>query len=323
MQKKKDIDLEKSSRFRYFDWEKSKTFYYVSKLGSFTNASRFLHLSQPALSRQISSLEKQLGYPLFSRQSRGLTLTRKGEQLVSIIERTFLEIKGFINDPYENIENGNRRKIRIATTHALATHVLSDFVFDYSKQNPHLRFELLGDDHLIDVILNDLDIAIRPIEEHIDGSTFSQKNVEQEYLFSLEKSLYASFGYLEKYGEPQTVEDLKNHRIIAFGHPEEHPYADINWILRLGMPEGKIREPDFTSNSIECMIEAAKHDIGIVANYKEMKIVREANLKNILPDIKGKEIKEYIIYPDYLKEDQEILKIKEYLKEKIHELNQP
>ena len=83
MQKKKEIDLEKSSRFRYLDWDKIKTFYYVSKLGSFTKTSEFLHLSQPALSRQIQSMEKILGCPLFTRQSRGLQLTRKGEQLFS------------------------------------------------------------------------------------------------------------------------------------------------------------------------------------------------------------------------------------------------
>ncbi len=61
MQKKKEIDLEKSSRFRYLDWEKIKTFYYVAKLGSFTKTSEFLYLSQPALSRQISSSQDDAG----------------------------------------------------------------------------------------------------------------------------------------------------------------------------------------------------------------------------------------------------------------------
>ena len=60
MQKKKEIDLNQSSCFRHFDWEKVKTFYYVAKLGSFTNTANFLHLSQPALSKQIASLEKIL-----------------------------------------------------------------------------------------------------------------------------------------------------------------------------------------------------------------------------------------------------------------------
>ena len=83
MQKKIEIDLENTTRFRHLDWDKIKTFYYVAKLGSFTKTSEFLHLSQPALSRQISSMERILGRPLFTRQSRGLQLTRKGEELFS------------------------------------------------------------------------------------------------------------------------------------------------------------------------------------------------------------------------------------------------
>ncbi len=67
-----EIELDKSSRFRHFDWEKVKTFYYVAKLGSFTKTSEVLHLSQPALSRQIMGMERILGCPLFMRQSRGL-----------------------------------------------------------------------------------------------------------------------------------------------------------------------------------------------------------------------------------------------------------
>ena len=132
-------------------------------------------------------------------------------------------------------------------------------------------------------------------------------------LFSLVKKLYASAEYLEKYGEPQTVEDLKQHRMIAFGHPEVHPYADINWILKLGMPEGKLHEPIFTSNSVECMIEAAKKGLGIVGSYQEMKIVKESKLKNILPTVTDKELKNYIIYPDYLKNDKEVIELKKYL----------
>lgn len=314
-------ELDNSYRFRYFDWEKAKTFYYVAKLGSFTKAAEFLSTFQPSLSRQIASLENHLGCPLLMRTARGVQMTRKGEELFALVENTFLGFKGFTTNTHVELNKRQERKIRISTTHALTTHVLCEFIFDYTKQNPHIRFELLGNDHLIDVLLNDVDIAIRPLSEHRGDKTFNQTTMKHEYLFSLEKILYASEGYLEKYGEPQTVEDLRNHRLIVFGHPEEHPYADINWILKLGMEAGKIQEPYFISNSIECMIEAAKNDMGIVANYKEMKIVKESNLKNILPKVKDKEVKWYFIYPEFLKEDQEVIKVKSYLKERIQKLN--
>ena len=305
-----------SSRFRHFDWDKAKTFYYVSKTGSFTNAARFLNMSQPALSRQISSLEKTIGYPLFIRQSRGVTVTRKGEQLASIVEDTLWQIKQFTNENYVKTNNGKQRKIKMASTHALSAYILGDVIIDYNKHNPHLTFELLGDDHLVDVFLNDVDIAIRPIDEQIKNIP-NQKNIRQEYLFSLEKKLYASPEYLEKYGEPQTVKDLKKHRLLAHANPKEHPYSNVNWILTLGMEDGELHEPHFISNSVECLIDAAKNGLGIVGSYDEMKILRIANLKNILPDVKCTSLKEFIIYPTYLEKDPEIKKLINYLKEKF------
>ena len=61
---KEDVveELSKVSRFRYFDWEKVKSFYYVGRLGSFTKAAQVLRLSQPSLSRQIAQLESHLLY---------------------------------------------------------------------------------------------------------------------------------------------------------------------------------------------------------------------------------------------------------------------
>jgi len=118
---------------------------------------------------------------------------------------------------------------------------------------------------------------------------------------------------LEKYGEPQSIEDLKNHHLVSFSQPEKHPYGNINWILTLGMPHGKLHVSTFTSNSIECLIDVAKKDMGIVGSYAEYKIIKNSGLKNILPDVTDNGIKDYIIYPHYLKDDKEIINFKNYL----------
>lgn len=307
---KAELDLENSSRFRNFDWEKAKNFYYVAKHGSFASAARFLNISQSALSRQVIYLEQQLGCPLFSRHSGGVKLTRKGKELTAIVESTFLSFKGFTQNTYVKTAIGEKRKIRIATTHAIASYILSDLIFFYNKENPHLVFELISEDHLLDIVLNDVDIAIRPYDSEA-------KEIQQEHLFTLEKKLYASIKYLEAHGEPQTVDDLKHHHIIAFGHPELHPYSDVNWILRLGMPPGELHEPIFTSNSVDCMIKAVKNDMGIIGSYEEFTILSNIHLKNILPEMKDRGIKEYFIYPNYLKKDTEIIKLKEFLHQRI------
>ncbi|MCI5055349.1 MAG: LysR family transcriptional regulator [Flavobacteriales bacterium] len=305
-----ELELENDPRFRNFDWEKAKNFYYVAKLGSFVNAGRFLNLSQSSLSRQIIYLEQHLGCPLFSRHSGGVKLTRKGKELFSIVEATYIGFKGFTRNTHANTVDGKKRKIRIATTHAITSYILDSLIFEYNKMNPHLIFELISADHLIDIVMNDVDIAIRPYDP-------DTRNVQEECLFTLEKKLFASTEYLEKYGEPQTVEDLKNHYIIAPAHPEEYPYSELTWILKLGMPPGSQHIPVFTSNSLECLVKAAREGMGIIGGYEKMEIIKNSHLKNVLPEVKEKKTEIYFIYPNYFKKDIEIINLKEYLQKHI------
>ncbi len=304
-----------ASNFKDFDWNKAKLFYHIAKCGSFTKAARLSDIDQSVLTRQIQILETQVGCPLLVRKAGGVDLTRKGEELLKLIAPFFLGVKGFCGNNYVEVGEEKKRKIRVVTTHALAAFVLSGLLLDYSKKNPHLSFELVADDQLTDIILNDADISIQPVDSRLIDK--KMEGVQYEYLFSVEKKLYASIDYIETYGEPQTVDDLINHHIIAFSLPEGYPYSNPNWILSLGMPEGELHTPVYTSNSIESLVEAAEKGIGIIASYGAFKIIKNSSLKNILPDIKDKPLRDYFIYPDYLKGDEVIMDIKNYLMNKL------
>lgn len=64
-----------------------KTFSVVAKTLNLTHAASLLHITQGAVSRQITGLETALGYPLFLRQARGLTLTPRGAQLLPPVQQ--------------------------------------------------------------------------------------------------------------------------------------------------------------------------------------------------------------------------------------------
>src|SRR5690606_1944593 len=117
------------------------------------------------------------------------------------------------------------------------------------------------------------------------------KGIQADYLFSLEKKLYASADYIKTYKKPQTIDDLRNHSFVAFAQSESHPYSHKNWILSLGMPPGELRKPAYTSNSIESLIQAAEKGLGIVGSYEEFEIIKNSNLKNILPNVKDEPLK--------------------------------
>ena len=303
-------DIEANRRFRNFNWEKTRSFYIIAKMGSFSNAATFLHISQSGLSRQITELEKALETPLFIRVARGVKLTRKGEELFSIVEANFLNMKGFTHNIHAETKQSKKRKIRISTTQPIAAYILNQYILQYNEENSDILFEIIVDDELIDIVINDVDFAIRPLDK-------STKDIRQDHIFTLKKRLYASPKYLTKYGTPQTLAELRNHHILVQSSPESHPYSDINWILRLGMPHGEMHEPVFKSNSFECLMDAASQGTGIISCYEQMKIVKDLNLINILEEVEGDPIRCYLHYPSFLEKDIQLDTFKKYLLEKL------
>ena len=66
-----------------------KIFYEVAKAGNISKAAKELYISQPAISKAISKLEESLGIKLFSRNSRGVQLTREGAILFQHVNTAF------------------------------------------------------------------------------------------------------------------------------------------------------------------------------------------------------------------------------------------
>lgn len=77
-----------------------RSFLAVAREGNVTRAARSLHITQPALSRQLADLERDLGCELLVREARGVTLTEEGvllrkraEEIVSLADRAELELR--------------------------------------------------------------------------------------------------------------------------------------------------------------------------------------------------------------------------------------
>ncbi len=68
------------------------TFLITAQCCNFTRAAEQLHITQGAVSRQIAGLEQHLGYTLFQRQARGLSLTTQGRKLFPRIQEVFRQI---------------------------------------------------------------------------------------------------------------------------------------------------------------------------------------------------------------------------------------
>ena len=116
-----------------------RSFIAVAKLGSFTRAAEFLHVSQPTLTVQIKRLEEALQLRLFDRNPRSVNLTRVGRDLLPAFERTIEDLDSVLVD-VKNISTARLGVVRIAALPSFAAGLLPDLIRRFRKPNPGASF---------------------------------------------------------------------------------------------------------------------------------------------------------------------------------------
>ena len=77
-----------------------------------------------------------------------------------------------------------------------------------------------------------------------------QLNYIQKKLVDIKYYIYGSNKYLEKFGMPKTINDLNKHNFISFGKGAPSPVYNPDWVLKLGMYDGKKRKTVMKVNSV-------------------------------------------------------------------------
>lgn len=115
-----------------------RIFYTVASLGNISKAADKLFISQPAISKSISNLEKGLGVSLFSRTSKGVSLTEEGEILFQHIGNAFDSINQ-AEDEIKKIHDLGIGQLKIGVSTSLCKHILLDYLKDFIDENPHIK----------------------------------------------------------------------------------------------------------------------------------------------------------------------------------------
>ncbi len=115
-----------------------RIFYTVASLGNISKTADKLYISQPAISKSISNLEKGLGVTLFSRTSKGVSLTEEGEILYQHIGNAFDSINQ-AEDEIKKIHDLGIGQLKIGVSTSLCKHILLDYLKDFIDKNPHIK----------------------------------------------------------------------------------------------------------------------------------------------------------------------------------------
>lgn len=139
-----------------------KTLIHVAELGSLSKASDRLHIAQPALSRQIRLLEKELGTYLFERHGRGMLITDSGREVLAHAARIMEELES-IRSSVAGGRASFRGSVVIGTTPTVAEIVTVPLMRKIKDAHPDLavRFSSAFSGYLLDwVQRGELELAI-------------------------------------------------------------------------------------------------------------------------------------------------------------------
>lgn len=286
------------------DWSKLRLFEIVAEAGSFTEAARRLHMSQPAVSRQISALEASIGAKLFHRHARGLVLTHEGEQLHEAtremserIDRVQLAIEGSRDRP--------SGELRVATTVSFGSTWLARQLRDFLDLYPDIRLRLVLSDEESDLSRREADCAVRFHAPH-------QTDLIRKALATVRYRLCASEDYLARFGEPASIADLEHHRLIAYGASAPESLRNLNWLVE-GMGErAQPREPELTINNVFGIMQAVESGAGIAALPGYL-LATARGVRTILPDAATPVFRVFFVYPGELRRSMRVAAMRDFL----------
>ena len=110
----------------------------IASRGSIREASAVLYLTQPAMSRTLSELERILGVQLFDRGPKGMTVTAAGAPLLTHMQLVTSELSSLLRHARE-IVSGGSGEVRVGTLLAGTADILPDAVFEITRRLPAIR----------------------------------------------------------------------------------------------------------------------------------------------------------------------------------------
>lgn len=226
-----------------------------ARLLSFTLAAQELNLTQSSISRQIKSLEDQVGKPLFRRRIRYLELTPAGQRLYRVVHAGLAELDRTVSD----LRGTNQRKrITLTTFASFASLMLVPRLSLFSEKHPDIDIRIDAADEVRDLESEGIDVAIRYCRN--DQAPRDAIMLLDEHLTpALSPKLLARIGPLKK------PRDLARATFLVQDH--HPPYAEFHswerWFAQMGQTAPR-DAPSISLNFTYQAVEAAVGGQGVM-----------------------------------------------------------
>src|SRR6185437_1979790 len=229
--------------------EQLETFIKVVEHTGIARAALALNLSSSAVTKQIQALETNIGVALFDRSKRSLKLTEIGE-------RYYLEAVSSLKNlqQLESLIHTNQKEVsgilKVRSMHFVANQLIIPRLPRFLERYPKLQLNLENLEHMPNFWQDGVDVMY--------GASFpGQDDWVQKKIGLTDLILCASPIYLKQFGNPKTLEELKNHRYLT------HTARNPDHLIRLNK-QNLIVPPYLWFNNYESMIAAAYVGLGFI-----------------------------------------------------------
>jgi len=206
------------------DLNELRTFQRILATGSLSAAARDLGVGLAVVSKRLASLERRAGQRLINRTTRKLSPTNEGLALLPHIDRMLEELAA----AEARLARGSEEPqglLRVSAPISFGRIHLVPLAAQLIERYPRLDIELKLDDRIVDMTDEQIDIAVR-IGQPRDSSAIMRKLADNRRI------LVAAPAYLERYGRPNSLGELHDHRCLRY---DDHT---VPW--RLEGPDGTL-----------------------------------------------------------------------------------
>ncbi len=252
-------------------WDFYRTFLAVLEHGSLSAAARELGLTQPTVGRHILALEQSVGAELFTRSQQGLLPTD-----AAMVLKPYAETLASTAAALLRATSGSKDRVsgtvRISASEVIGAEVLPPILAKLQARYPDLIVELSASDTVEDLLQREADIAVRMVAP-------AQEALLARHIGIISLGLFAHRIYIERHGKPETLEELRQHKLIGF----DRQTAYIRLMLkRYPMLEGV--SFNFRSDHSIALHNALRAGIGI--SFLQIPLAKtDTNLVRLLPAI--------------------------------------
>ncbi|MBV1881177.1 MAG: LysR family transcriptional regulator [Pseudomonadales bacterium] len=259
----------------------------VVEVSSFTAAAGLLDMPKSSVSRKISELEERLGVQLLYRTSRSVQLTEIGAEYYSHCSRIAeaVEVADHIVTQRQLVPQGKL----VISTPVPSGNYLFDIVFgSFLERYPLVEMELRIDSGDGSSLETDVDLAIR-------NGPLPDSDLIARPIGVVKYFLCATPEYIERFGIPRSVEDLKNHQLIKDASDTNSAVLEF-WKDDESIPlaiRGRLTMPSPVQTH---QATAAHMGISKLPVYLCGKSIRQGKLVSVLPEYQFAHKIMYLVY---------------------------